>query len=61
MTLAMSSCKEQVLDALRTVQDPDLKQDLVTLGMIALEILLYVVCIKLFPVLHAPVRQVAHA
>ena len=34
MTLAMSSCKEQVLDALRTVQDPDLKQDLVTLGMI---------------------------
>jgi ATP-binding protein involved in chromosome partitioning len=30
----MLPCKEQVLDALRTVQDPDLKQDLVTLGMI---------------------------
>jgi len=40
---------------------PSVQEILVTLGMIALEILLYVVCIKLFPVLHAPVRQVAHA
>jgi len=30
----MLPCKEQVIDALRTVVDPDLKQDLVTLGMI---------------------------
>ena len=30
----MLPCKEQVINALRTVEDPDLKQDLVTLGMI---------------------------
>jgi ATP-binding protein involved in chromosome partitioning len=30
----MLPCKEQVIDALHTVEDPDLKQDLVTLGMI---------------------------
>ena len=30
----MSALKEQVLQALSTVEDPDLKQDLVTLGMI---------------------------
>src|SRR5512146_2343975 len=30
----MSVTAEQVLDALRTVQDPDLHRDLVTLGMI---------------------------
>ena len=30
----MSFLKEQVINALRTVEDPDLKQDLVTLGMI---------------------------
>jgi ATP-binding protein involved in chromosome partitioning len=30
----MLPLKEQIIDALRTVEDPDLKQDLVTLGMI---------------------------
>jgi ATP-binding protein involved in chromosome partitioning len=30
----MSFLKKQIIDALRTVEDPDLKQDLVTLGMI---------------------------
>ena len=34
MHLAMQPLKEQIIDALRTVEDPDLKQDLVTLGMI---------------------------
>ena len=40
---------------------PSVQEILVTVGMIALEILLYVVCIKLFPVLHAPKPQLAHA
>lgn len=40
---------------------PSVQEILVTLGMIALEILLYVVCIKLFPVLHAPRPRLAHA
>ena len=31
---AMSPLKEHVIQALSTVEDPDLKQDLVTLGMI---------------------------
>lgn len=30
----MLVCKEQIIEALKTVEDPDLKQDLVTLGMI---------------------------
>ena len=30
----MSITKEQVLEALKNVDDPDLKKDLVTLGMI---------------------------
>ncbi len=30
----MSITKEQVLEALKNVEDPDLKKDLVTLGMI---------------------------
>ena len=40
---------------------PSVQEILVTLGMIAFEILAYVVVIKLFPVLHSPVRQAAHA
>lgn len=40
---------------------PSVQEILVTLGMIAFEILGYLVVIKLFPVLHAPVRQPAHA
>ena len=30
----MTITKDQILDALRNVEDPDLKKDLVTLGMI---------------------------
>ena len=30
----MSISKEQVIDALRGVDDPDIKKDLVTLGMV---------------------------
>lgn len=40
---------------------PSVQEILVTVGMIAFEILAYVVAIKLFPVLHSPVRQAAHA
>ena len=40
---------------------PAVPELLVTVGMVALEILLYLVCIKLFPVLHAPERRAAHA
>lgn len=40
---------------------PSVAEFLVTLGVTALEILLYLVCIKLFPVLHLPVRRTAHA
>jgi Ni/Fe-hydrogenase subunit HybB-like protein len=40
---------------------PSAAEFLVTLGMTALEILLYLVCIKLFPVLDTPVPRTAHA
>ena len=34
-TLAMDITKESIINALRTVEDPDLKQDLVTLNMVS--------------------------
>jgi Ni/Fe-hydrogenase subunit HybB-like protein len=40
---------------------PSVPEFLVTLGVTALEILLYLVFIKLFPVLHLPARRAAHA
>lgn len=40
---------------------PSVQEILVTLGMVAFEILAYLVIIKMFPVLHSPVRQPAHA